>query len=111
MSKNEEGITASRKSDHIDLAFASQIETLDTRFYYEPMLTGHPKGDLEPVDFAGKTMKVPMWVSSMTGGTGKARMINHNLGRLCGELGLGMGLGSCRILLEEMDTYFEDLFN
>lgn len=108
MSKNEEGITASRKSDHIDLAFASQIDTLDNRFYYEPMLAGHPDQELAPISFAGKTMKVPMWVSSMTGGTGKARIINHNLGKLCGELGMGMGLGSCRILLEEMETYFED---
>lgn len=108
MSKNEEGVTASRKSDHIDLAFASQIDKIDNRFYYEPMLSGHPNTELSPIDFVGKKMDVPMWISSMTGGTGKARIINQNLGKLCGELGMGMGLGSCRILLEEMETYFED---
>lgn len=108
MSTDEEGVTASRKGDHIDLALASQINKGDTRFYYEPMLSGHPKGDLPPINFLGKKMKVPMWVSSMTGGTGKARTINHNLGKLCGAKGMGMGLGSCRILLEEMETYFDD---
>lgn len=44
-------------------------------------------------------MKVPLWVSSMTGGTQMANTINHNLARACGEFGMGMGLGSCRSLL------------
>lgn len=40
-----------------------------------------------------------MWVSSMTGGTAWAGTINHNLARLCADLRMGMGLGSCRQLL------------
>jgi isopentenyl-diphosphate delta-isomerase len=43
----------------------------------------------------------------MTGGTELAHKINHNLAKACREFGLGMGLGSCRILLED-DTYFKD---
>lgn len=45
-------------------------------------------------------MDHPIWVSSMTGGTEKASRINENLARACKEFGLGMGLGSCRPLLE-----------
>lgn len=98
-----------RKKDHIDLAFRSATapDTVDKRFDYEPVLAAHPKDDLTPFPFLGKVMKAPLWISSMTGGTGPARHINQNLARACGEFGLGMGLGSCRPLLED-DTFFED---
>ena len=92
----------SRKKDHIEMAFASQVESLhlDKRFSYEPMLSGHPNGALTPISFAGKTMRTPIWVSSMTGGTEKAAMINRNLAMACAAFGMGMGLGSCRQLLD-----------
>ncbi|MFW5886818.1 MAG: isopentenyl-diphosphate delta-isomerase, partial [Bacteroidota bacterium] len=41
----------------------------------------------------------------MTGGTGKAEAINQNLARACHEFGIGMGLGSCRILMEEGNNF------
>ncbi len=97
-----------RKSDHINLAFSSQSNKneLDTRFYYEPLLSGHPT-DLSPVNFLGKKLKAPIWISSITGGTGKAGQINRNLAKVAGAFGLGMGLGSCRCLLDS-DECFED---
>lgn len=98
-----------RKRDHIDLAFESQIlkDLIDRRFYYEPMLKPHPSGDLGAFPFGNKDMKAPVWVSSMTGGTKLAGKINSNLARVCKEYGMGMGLGSCRIIMDD-DTYFED---
>jgi isopentenyl-diphosphate delta-isomerase len=97
-----------RKRDHIELALKSQVSTLDPRFYYEPLFAAHPeKGSLKPFVFLEKTFNVPMWVSSMTGGTDMARTINRNLARACGEFGFGMGLGSCRQLLYS-DEYLED---
>jgi isopentenyl-diphosphate delta-isomerase len=92
----------SRKKDHIEMAFASQVSSseLDNRFYYEPMLSGHPTQELAVFPFAGKTMRTPIWVSSMTGGTEKAAFINRNLAMACAEFGMGMGLGSCRQLLD-----------
>jgi isopentenyl-diphosphate delta-isomerase len=98
-----------RKKDHIDLAFRSRTEgpVVDKRFYYEPLLAPHPTEPLPEIDFLGKKMKAPMWISSMTGGTGPARHINQNLAKACKEFGLGMGLGSCRPLLES-DEFFED---
>ena len=102
--------TNDRKKDHIDLAFRSKTEAsgLDSRFSYEPMLTTHPTAGAACDNFfLGKPMKYPIWVSSMTGGTGIARDINRNLARACKDFGLGMGLGSCRKLLGS-DEYLED---
>lgn len=93
---------AARKQDHIELAFKARVDPklMDQRFYFEPVLSGHPRpGSYPPQTFLGKTFKVPIWVSSMTGGTAMAKKINHNLAKACGEFGMGMGLGSCRSLL------------
>lgn len=105
--KDDDPTASSRKRDHIDLAFNSQVgaTSLDERFFYEPLLSGHPReGSWPPFLFLGKQMKAPVWVSSMTGGTELAHTINHNLARACGEFGMGMGLGSCRSLLYSDET-------
>lgn len=93
---------AQRKESHLDLAFKAQagVQTLDQRFNYEPLFFAHP----QPTDswshkFLGRDLDFPLWVSSMTGGTEKAGMINKRLAKLCGKFKLGMGLGSCRPLL------------
>lgn len=96
-----------RKSAHIDLAFASQTPGIhsDKRFFYEPALAGHPQEAFPPIPFLGKEFRAPIWISSMTGGTEMARTINKNLARACKEFGLGMGLGSCRPLLEGRERF------
>lgn len=79
----------------------------DRRFIYEPLLSAHPNKEPDAFPFLGKMMKAPLWVSSMTGGTGIAKNINRNLAKACREFGLGMGLGSCRKILFDK-TYWED---
>jgi len=106
----EDPTASSRKRDHIELSFRSQVikDLKDERFYYEPLLAAHPDDlDQGEISFLGKKMKAPLWVSSMTGGTELAKKINTNLAKVCGEYGLGMGLGSCRKLLSD-DTYLKD---
>jgi isopentenyl-diphosphate delta-isomerase len=108
--KEDKLASAERKRAHLDLALQSQItvDTIDNRFYYEPILAGHPAPDLtKECTFLNKTFRVPIWVSSMTGGTSMARIINHNLARACAEFGMGMGLGSCRMLLDDQ-TFLAD---
>lgn len=93
-----------RKKAHIELAFQSRCEShqADPRFDYEPLLGNHRRMDASGT-FAGKHMALPIWVSSMTGGTQMAHQINHHLARACAEFGMGMGLGSCRALLDSSD--------
>lgn len=99
---------SNRKKDHIELAFESQVHRQDSdRFYYEPLLSGHPRDQDLSTNFLRKELKAPIWVSSMTGGTQHARSINYNLAKVCNEYGLGFGLGSCRSLLYD-NTYLQD---
>ncbi len=99
-----------RKRDHIELALKAQTQKSlrDDRFNYEPLLSAHPneKTDLS-LTFLNKKCQAPFWISSMTGGVGEARHINQNLAKLCREMKFGMGLGSCRVLLDS-PKYFED---
>jgi isopentenyl-diphosphate delta-isomerase len=98
-----------RKADHIGMAFNARTDAsmADPRFNYEPLTGIHPSEKEECIPFLGKKLRLPMWVSSMTGGTKEARTINTNLARACNEFGMGMGLGSCRILLDHPE-YMDD---
>lgn len=105
-----------RKLDHILLADKAQVSKAlaDNRFNYEPLLAVHPSEHLHnseksplSMQFASWNLRAPIWISSMTGGTGKAGFINRNLARAAGDFGLGMGLGSCRPLLDS-DEFFDD---
>jgi isopentenyl-diphosphate delta-isomerase len=102
LGENHDVTAEKRKKDHIDLAFASRtdIPIKDTRFKYEPLLSGHPDEKISLAStFLDKIFGAPIWISSMTGGTAHARDINLRLARMVGQFKLGMGLGSCRQLL------------
>lgn len=102
---------ADRKSDHLELAQKAQLTSrpVDYSLDYEPLFGRHPSADdlFHSFDFLGKKMRLPLWVSSMTGGTNEAGNLNRVLAGGCARFGLGMGLGSCRSVLES-DEFFED---
>jgi len=93
---------SNRKTDHIQLAFDAQAPGHDPRFDYEPVLNGHPlPGSVPTLQVCGKILRLPIFVSSMTGGAEHTGNINRNLALACREYGMGMGLGSCRPILED----------
>ena len=101
---------AERKGSHIELAHLSQTAgaDIDSRFDYEPLFFTHPAQDEKWTQtFLGRELDYPVWISSMTGGTEKAALINKNLGMLAGKYKLGMGLGSCRPLLHSKERLSE----
>lgn len=97
----------SRKKDHIQLAYQAQMfeQEVSELFHYEPILAANQLRNLPKASILGKELRLPLWVSSMTGGTKEAQIINTNLAKVCHEFGMGMGLGSCRPLLESQDRF------
>lgn len=53
--------------------------------------------------FLGKTLAAPLLISSMTGGTEPARLINQRLAQTAQQYGLAMGVGSQRVAVENPD--------
>jgi len=108
LSIENKNIASKRKTDHLDLTFRSQTESSvsDNRFMYEPMLGNIDDVDIK-VKFLNTDFGAPVWISSMTGGTDSAKTINKNLATACEQFGMGMGLGSCRQLLDD-NSHFED---
>ncbi len=109
--------SSQRKDDHLELVSASIVEKSqkDHRFFYEPLFGKHPrKKDLNNcwrIPFLNYQLKAPLWISSMTGGSEKGRLINIRLARAAKKFGLGMALGSCRSILHEgkiREERFED---
>lgn len=99
-----------RKFDHIELADNAQVHKnkIDNRFNYEPMLNIHPnKRHSLQTTFLNKKLGAPLWISSMTGGSKRSKSINHNLAMAANKFKLGIGLGSCRSLLDS-DSFIDD---
>ena len=103
--------SSQRKDDHITLAQKSLIKTsmLDQRFFYEPMLSAHPQAKLSGQTIFGKTVMAPFWISSMTGGSDRAHGLNRVLAKMANKYKIGMGLGSCRCLIDNSERF--DDFN
>ena len=96
-----------RKSDHIrinleeDVNFRQLTTGLENYHFLHQVL---PEIDLAKIDtsvsFLGKTLKAPLLISSMTGGTEQARQINYTLAEAAEMTGIAMGLGSQRAAIE-----------
>jgi len=106
--------TGQRKRDHIRINLQEDVSHL-TRTGLERYRFTHralPELDLEQVDcgitFLGHTLRAPLLISSMTGGTAEARRVNGHLAQAAQSAGIAMGLGSLRAALETpalADTY------
>ncbi len=100
--------TEARKSRHLDICLEDDVaSTLDAgfagvRLRHEAV----PECALDDVDtstlFLGKRLAAPVVISSMTGGTERARAINFNLAVAAERAGVALGLGSQRAALEDV---------
>ncbi|MFN3929561.1 MAG: type 2 isopentenyl-diphosphate Delta-isomerase, partial [Thermoflexus sp.] len=96
-----------RKADHIRINLEEDVSFGQLTTGFERLRFVHralPELDLQEVDlsttFFGKTLKAPLLISSMTGGTEEAGRINRNLAEAAQARGIAMGLGSMRAALE-----------
>ena len=100
-----------RKLEHlrVNLEENVQFPHLTTGFErYRFVHQALPERDLAQIDlsaeFLGQRLGVPILISSMTGGTERAKQINANLAIAAQEMGMAMGLGSQRAGLEHPDV-------
>lgn len=102
--------TTRRKFEHIRINLEEDVRSGITTGLenYRFRHCGLPEIDLEEVDtsveFFGKTIALPILVSSMTGGTEDAYRINQNLAMNAEKFNLAMGVGSQRVGLEDQAT-------
>lgn len=102
--------TRARKADHIRVNLQQDVSSKGVESGFEAyrfINRALPEIDLADVDTSlalfGRTLRAPILISCMTGGTADARRINSVLARVAQEYGLAMGLGSGRALLEQPD--------
>jgi len=104
--------TAERKNDHLRIAIEGNVELLPPKgsLFSEIQLIHNalPELDYGEIDstttFLGKTIKVPLMIGCMTGGTKEAESMNRRLAEAAQEAGIAMGLGSQRIMVEKPET-------
>jgi isopentenyl-diphosphate delta-isomerase len=96
-----------RKERHLRLSLDENVQS-DIGTGFEDVRLIHralPEIDLDEIDtemeLFGKKLSSPLIVSAITGGTGFAKEINSTLAEVAEELGIGIGVGSQRIALED----------
>jgi len=99
-----------RKDEHLDICREDPVESGSSggleawRLDYLAL----PEIALEDVDLtmslAGKTLRAPLIIGAMTGGTEQARDVNRVLAAAAEETGVGFALGSGRVVLERPET-------
>jgi isopentenyl-diphosphate delta-isomerase len=104
-----------RKTEHLsinlekDVGFPRVTTGLERyRFVHKAL----PEVSLDEIDvatsFLGKRLRIPLLISSMTGGTAEAKRINVHLAQGAQTAGIAMGLGSLRAAFEDprlVDTF------
>lgn len=95
-----------RKEEHIDLCLHKDVayqksNGFEKYNFIHEALTEVIIDDIQfDTRFLGKTISYPFIISSMTGGTEKAQVLNANLAIVANELNIPIGVGSQRQLLE-----------
>lgn len=99
--------TQSRKADHLRVCLEDDVQCRQVSTGLEHYRFAHcclPEIDYATIDlctqFLGKSLNSPLLISSMTGGTDQARLINNRLAIIAQEYRLAMGVGSQRVAIE-----------
>ena len=103
----DRGEMTTRKRRHIDVCLEDQVAyhgvTTGLERYRLPYnaLTQTSLGDVDlSTEFFGVPLRAPILIGAMTGGAELSGTINRNLAAAAQRLGIGMMLGSQRIMLD-----------
>ena len=99
-----------RKAEHINIALGQDVSAPqranwgDIQFVHQAL----PEVDLDEIDtsvnFLGRTLRYPIFMSSLTGGHPDVTSINRNLARAAEQYGLALGVGSQRAAIVNPDV-------
>ena len=99
--------TQSRKADHLriclesDVQFNNRTNGLDQYRFTHCCLPELNRNEIDiKTTFLGKQLGAPLLISSMTGGTEQAKMINYRLAKVAQHYKIAMGVGSERVAVE-----------
>ena len=110
--KENTGITSRRKQEHIDICLSKDVEFRKSNGFerYEFEHRALPELNLSEIDtateFMGKSFAFPFFIEAITGGVTGTERLNLNLAKACEEMGIGMGTGSQRAMLDEPDVAY-----
>src|SRR5687768_12094594 len=100
-----------RKDDHLDLCATDEVAFRGTTTLLERVQLVHqslPDLHVDQIDTSvqllGKTLRLPLVIAAMTGGTERAAEVNRDLAALAEAHGLGFGLGSQRAMHRQPET-------
>lgn len=104
-------MTTSRKAEHLRINLEEDVAAKGVTSgleHYRLVPRALPEIDLEQVDTStvilGHRLSAPLLISCMTGGVPEAERINLTLAEAAQELGIAVGLGSGRVLLEHPEA-------
>ena len=99
--------TTTRKLKHVEVCLTHPVtyETCTTGFErFDLPYRALPETRLQGIDtrttFLGKPLSAPLLIGAMTGGAERSQLINRNLAIAAERVGVGMMLGSQRVMLE-----------
>ena len=96
-----------RKSEHLKITTSQDVRSSASTGLERISLRHEalPEINLSDVDTSmqlfGKQLKVPLLISSMTGGTGQAGLFNLQLAKAAQDFGIAISVGSQRVALED----------
>ncbi len=106
-SLSPDSATQARKADHIRVCLEEDVQCTQITTGLEQYRFTHcclPEINRAEIDltstFLGKRLGLPLLISSMTGGTEQAQVINTRLAQVAQHYGLAMGVGSQRVAVE-----------
>lgn len=100
-----------RKTDHLRIAVSGRGAFERTTTLLDEVTLVHqalPEMALDEVDLSveifGRTLRAPLLIGAMTGGTQAAERLNADLASVAEELGVGLCLGSQRVMEEHPES-------
>lgn len=94
-----------RKADHLALCATDEVAFRSKTSLFEQVRLVHdalPDLNADAIDTSttlfGKTLRAPIFIAAMTGGTDEAAKVNRELSSIAEERGYGFGLGSQRAM-------------